>query len=629
MKKVPIVSIVGLLLLIIVATLALAQETAPKAAEPNQVAQAAADAEQKARDAAFVAQKDRVLQAIGKNEAAQADAECSQLLSRFADHADLAQGVYDIARKYGEVGNADKARQLYGQVMEQWHESEWAIHAQRDIIHAAIKREDAPATQAELDKLLTGFAQHKDIAGTVYNLAKHYRNLQKSDVALKLHQYNVEHYAKDLQGMYSQVEIVKSHLATGDDAAVDAACDKLLATFSQQKTLPKEIYQVGAAYTKVGRSDRARRFYDHVLNQWPESEHAVQCQLAILDEQPQADTGPAVDAAFDKLVELLARQKTPAKEVYLMAVQYNRTHGDQALKLHRHNSRNATKDDKYSLWSQTEVTKAYIRDGDERAAEEATNELLARFAEQPTLSTELARVGDTYAQAGQSDKAEQLYQYIREHWSDAEDTLWAKAGQVRLHITNGEDAAAEAAFQQIATDYASDPGLPEVVVAVGETYYEKGLRLAQEGRVKGQRPPKSVPQAAEVNLRKAMAKWTALTAAPATDPQIAGQALHYTVRAHYRLGEYQSVHELAARLVQQWPNYADAWQVYPLMAKAYKQQMRDGQIAEADGLAALAQLDEQVQEKYPASLAATQARRAIERPRTVAPVRRREQGGEK
>jgi predicted Zn-dependent protease len=150
----------------------------------------------------LTARKDLAIQYIAKGDTAQADAAVAELLSRFSGQAGLPQAVYEIARKYGEVGNGAKAEPLYHQVIQQWHETEWAIHAQRDIIHECIKRKDAAATQAALSTLLTDFAKHKDISGTIYNLGKYYNNSANDPgMPAKLHQYNVEHYAPDVHAL--------------------------------------------------------------------------------------------------------------------------------------------------------------------------------------------------------------------------------------------------------------------------------------------------------------------------------------------------------------------------------------------------------------------------------------------
>jgi outer membrane protein assembly factor BamD (BamD/ComL family) len=613
MRKIAIISAAGLGLAVIVAALALAQENA--LAPAQQVVDT-----QKARDEAFAAHRDAALAAIDKHELAKADAACHQLLSECGDHPDLAQGLYDIARKHGDVGNTDKAKQLYGQVMQRWHESEWAIHAQRDLIHAAIKRRDDQATQGELDKLLTGFARHKDIAGTVYNLAKHYDSLNNAEMARRLHDYNVEHYADDVDGMYSQVEIVKSHLASGDDAAVDAACNKLVNTFSRQKGLPKEVYQIGTAYSKARRVDRAGAFYRYVLDHWPQSPHAAWAELAILDDQGHAESDPAVQTALGKLLESLSQQDLSARELYRAARDLARSKPKRALALHRHNGRDSAQDDQYGLWSATELTKAYIRDGNEPAAEQAVNEMTARFAEQETLSTELARVGDTFAQAGRYDQADQLYQYIRQHWSKAEDTLWARAGQVRLHISKGEDDKAEASLQQLMADYARDASLPQAVEAVAEAYHTRANVVEGECICQFSHPGEYAhilmvqgrPEAVKSYFRRAIKTWEIIMTQLAETPEVTAAAYVFAGECCEKIGDYGKAYEYFYTAVGRYPDYQHAPYAQFMILKIINGIQREGHLTIDEAAAMKLQAAQTLRDRYPQSEYAPLAARTVE-----------------
>jgi len=124
--------------------------------------------------------------------------------------------------------------------------------AQRDLTIRSIDADDEFAAQAAVDKLLSDFSKHQGISQVIHDVAQHYErakgNLEK---ALELHRYNVEHFSSDMYAMWSQVELVYSHIRDGNDVAANAAFEKLMAAFSEQPTLPKEIYQVGDEQAKA------------------------------------------------------------------------------------------------------------------------------------------------------------------------------------------------------------------------------------------------------------------------------------------------------------------------------------------------------------------------------------------
>lgn len=563
MKKVPLICLAGLWLAVVAAAAALAQQTAPPAAEPNQ-AQQAAVAAQKARDEAFAAQKKLVLQTIARKEFAQAAIESDQLFARFPNHEGLAQAAYDIAVACADVGEASSAREFYDYTIQHWPDSEWAIHSQRDIIHAAIKRKDAAATQAALDKLLTDFAKHKDIAGIVYNLAKHYNSLGDAKIGEKLHVYNVAHYASDKYGLWSQIEIVKAHIADANDPAADAACERLVTTFASDKDLPHVIYGLGVLYTEAKRAERADKFYRYVLDAWPDSPHTAWARLAILDSEGRPESDPAEEEALVALREALGKMGLPARDLYRAAMDLRASRPQRALALHRYNSQHSAGGGQFPFWSQIEVVKALITSGDDAVAEEACNMLMTRYAGETDMPKELYQIADIYMQAGKYDKAEQRYQYIADHWSSKEDRLWAALGRIKLQIAGDAEAEAEAAFENILAEYADYPPFAELALVVPQAYYDRGFRRLTESRTLSKADGDQDTNAERAasgreSLQRAVAAWERLSDLAPTSPATPQALYCAAVCKAQELGDYEGGIQDFEEVLKTWPDYTYAW----------------------------------------------------------------------
>lgn len=501
-------------------------------------------------DRRFGAQKGLTILYVSANKLPEAETAYRQLLSRFSDHKDLPQAVYNIGRTYGQVGKTDKAQQLYQHVMENWHDTEWAIHAQRDIIHFHLERGDEMGATDAVQELLTDFASHKDIAGTIYNLAKYYRSLRKPDVGFKLHEYNVEHYAEDRYGMWSQIEIIKSYIWDANDAGMDRAFSKLVGVFSQQPSLSKEVYQIGLACNKAGKADKARYFYRYVVEHWPESDPAVRSQVAILDAYAPPEADEAVEAVFDRLIETFWQQKTPAKEVYETGIRYRETRPAQARKVHQYNVERSSKEDPYAMWSQVEVIKSWIRDENESQAEAAYRKLLDIFSRQPTLAKEVCRVGDAYVSAGNYDKAARLYQYAQQNWTAHEQQLWAHVGFIRLQIARGDDATAWSAIGSLITDFKEHPELAKAMGGIGQQYYLRSFAYKAQGS--GDRVKDSFVRTVTV-LEKIVKEFPdSVDAAP--------PCLYAAGVCYQELGDHEKARGFFRQIVSRWPDYEYARQ---------------------------------------------------------------------
>ena len=84
----------------------------------------------------------------------------------------------------------------------------------------------------------------------------------------------------------------------------DGSCtqvDKLLAVFSQQPTISKEIYEVANAYSKAGRYEKANRLYKHVVEHWPGSTGEMWAKM----DMAKTDIGLGNYTAAEKTIDIL------------------------------------------------------------------------------------------------------------------------------------------------------------------------------------------------------------------------------------------------------------------------------------------------------------------------------------
>lgn len=88
--------------------------------------------------------------------------------------------------------------------------------------------------------------------------------------AIELHHYNASADRSSEQAMWSQVEIVYDHIRRHDWEGAQTAQSEMLARFSQQPTLPKEIGQVADAYLQAGQYEQAQALCRYGLMTYPD-----------------------------------------------------------------------------------------------------------------------------------------------------------------------------------------------------------------------------------------------------------------------------------------------------------------------------------------------------------------------
>jgi tetratricopeptide (TPR) repeat protein len=399
--------------------------------------------------------------------------------------------------------------------------------------------------------------------------------------------------------MWSQVEITYAHINGGDFAAADTACAQLMSLFSDQQSLPKEVYQLAEAYNKANRGDKAVELCRYIVERWPSSDHALWAQRDLTIRSIDADDELSAQAAVDKLLSDFSKHKGISQVIHAVAQHYERVKGnlEKALELHRYNVEHFSSDI-YAMWSQVELVYSHIRDGNEAGADEAFGKLLTLFAEQPTLPKEIYQVGDEYAKALRYDKAELLYRYVIANWPGGEYEMWARTGIIKLDIYLGNDANVQPALDELIADFNDQPALPEAVFVVGEQYYNQAFSDMNEG----------LSAEAANNFQKTVAVWEKII------QQLPASAA-YTPRFYYitavvysqELSQYTKGIEHYQSIVDDWPDYEFAWHAQYFIGMYYERLLKSGGIEESDALQKIEQSYIAVVENYPDSKSAPHA----------------------
>ena len=129
----------------------------------------------------------------------------------------------------------------------------------------------------------TNLAEDPKLARAHFDIGNYFLyNTKDSASALEIHEYNVEHYTSVFESMWSQAALVWYYVRHSEQANADVEYSKLLAIYHDQKTLPKEVFQIGDIYLEVGDSLKARSLYNQVMDEWPSSEYVFNARAGLI-----------------------------------------------------------------------------------------------------------------------------------------------------------------------------------------------------------------------------------------------------------------------------------------------------------------------------------------------------------
>jgi len=322
---------------------------------------------------ALEAQKQLTILYIRQNNQPDADTALQQLLAGFYTHKDIPQAVHDIAYQYRLLQKYEKANQIDQYVVDNWPQSDYAVLGQMDLAKYYVNRGDDPNAEVACDKLLTNFSNNPLIARAVHDVAQHYRDSQKYEKANSLYQYVIDNWPKTEHALWAEADLIKSHLALGDDLNAEAAVDKLLANFTDNPLIARAVWDTAQLFRDLKKYQKANQLYLHVIENWPKAEHAMWAEADLIKSYLALGDGPNAEAAIDKLLAnftdnpLIVRAVWDTAHLYRGLKKY-----EKANQLYQHVVENWPESE-HAIQSQADLIKSNIALGDDVAANAAVD----------------------------------------------------------------------------------------------------------------------------------------------------------------------------------------------------------------------------------------------------------------
>jgi tetratricopeptide (TPR) repeat protein len=226
---------------------------------------------------AIQAQTAVAIMSIQAEDRARIEAAVQTLLTRFPANETKAQGLHDVANTLvwkkialtAQPPAQQEAAAAYNRCLQAianytqqtWPQSDWALWAERDLAILALRTDNDTDAAAAIRRLMTQYADRKDLPEALYFLAS--RNLEggKVDKAEPLFQHLVDKYPD-----HELVPLAKSGLAQvmircGDDQGAETLFHKIMADYRGHPRLADAVCMVCEGYWNQALAE-ARRTRD-------------------------------------------------------------------------------------------------------------------------------------------------------------------------------------------------------------------------------------------------------------------------------------------------------------------------------------------------------------------------------
>lgn len=550
---------------------------------------------------AFKAQKNLPFLYIAMDQQPEAEAALQKLLTDFSEHQYLPHAVHKIAEQCCKLEKGDTVRQLYQNVLDNQPQSEQAIWLQMGLALSDIYVGDDNAAEAAIDELIVQFFEDNWSAEAVGQIAWSYRILKKYERAKQLYQYVVDNWAYKERAIFSQRGVALCNIALGDETAAWAAIEKLLIQFSEAEHVAEVVYPLAQKYHKVKKYEKARNLYQYVVDNQPQSKHAIWAQVKLVELSIEDGDDTAAQAAIEKLLTQFPGREGIAKRIVWLADKCRRKFGehDKARELYQYVLDNWPEDE-YAIESLKGMALSSIGLGDVPNTEAAIEELISSFPGHKHLAEAVYLVA---RELEGDEKAAVLYQYVIENCSDSKFAILSEVKIGGICIRLGDEAVSRAIFDRVLVDFADHPDLPEAVAVMAYEYYKQALLKETEGYLE---------QTREYFLKTIVECERIITQLPES-PDTAAVACYYLAVCHERLGQYIDAVEYYQMVLDNWPDYRYAWNALFMIGRCYEQLEKSGLMSKSEVDPIIKAVYEQLLEDYPACKAAKHARRWLSR----------------
>jgi len=269
---------------------------------------------------------------IRLGEEASVQAAVDKLIADYSEREDVADVLSEIANEYRKSGSSEQIAQLYQRVASGWPAEQRGICAQAAVARVSAASDDAAAAQAEVNRLISRFTDSEELKKAVDQVADEHRKAGRYDKALPLYQYVVDHWPRSERAMEALKGVAISNIGLGNNAAAEAAADKLIADFNNNELetsedLSETLYQIAKAYEAVESYEQARALYGWIIAHRGESSYA---EIALFDVEAlnifslsEAVEEAELGARVDSLIAAFAGHEGLRAALYRIGVHYH------------------------------------------------------------------------------------------------------------------------------------------------------------------------------------------------------------------------------------------------------------------------------------------------------------------
>jgi tetratricopeptide (TPR) repeat protein len=359
---------------------------------------------------------------LGNDSAAQSAFE--KLRTVYSGNKLISKAVCFVADEYRKSEKHKRACEYYQYIVVNWPDSEAALWSQMGLAISNIQRSNFDDAESAIDKLHADFSRDERMATAACLIADEYRKLEKHGKACELYQYVVDNWPEAEYTLWSGMGLAISNIHVGDYDAAWAAVEKMFNDFFEDGQMATAGCLIADEYRKLENHEKALVLYQYVVDNWPDTEHAMWSQMNLAISNTALKNEDATRAAIDELPVNFSEQPKFPSAVFQIGELYYR----QAFLKEREDHHAQAKQ-----YLQKAITK--------------WETIITDLPESITTAWAYNFAADCYRRLDQHQKAVEYYRTVVDDWPDYEyawDALFRIGRNYENRMKSGLMSKAEA-----------------------------------------------------------------------------------------------------------------------------------------------------------------------------------------
>jgi len=245
--------------------------------------------------------------------------------------------------------------------------------------------------------MVAKYPDHNDLPQALQWLGNDYYRVQDYEKAQNSYRQVVDNWPASEYALGAQKGLILSSVQLKDDPNTNAAIDDLFARFAGRGDVAQAAAEVGDQCRRdLGNYAAARRLYEGLLARYPESTQAMRAQRGIVNIDIKAGNYEAAEAGIKTILAKYAEHDDLPQAFCWLGNDYlDARQDDKAAQCYQYVIDNRP-DSNAAMSSWAGIGRVHIRRGDDQAAANVVNKIIADFKDNPEVAAAVFQIGEEY-----------------------------------------------------------------------------------------------------------------------------------------------------------------------------------------------------------------------------------------